>query len=134
MRCAIWHHLYNLNKREKHPWRSVDFSKVASCTKINTPPWVFFTFFKLYKWQQIAQRTTNIVWAGLITSPVISNVVFTSTHVFQDSFSKNEFTTTKIHNLNLNPLNLSHQLTKFLKLFTTLVIFTNFGTRRIWWW
>ena len=30
-------------KREKHPWRSVNFSKV------NTPPWVFFTFLKLYK-------------------------------------------------------------------------------------
>ena len=29
-------------KREKHLWRSV--------TKINTPPWVFFTFLKLYKW------------------------------------------------------------------------------------
>ena len=28
-------------------------------TKINTPPWVFFTFFKLYKWYQIAQRTTH---------------------------------------------------------------------------
>ena len=40
-------------KREKHPWRSVNF-----CTKINTPPWVFFTFFTLYKWYQIAQRIT----------------------------------------------------------------------------
>ena len=27
-------------------------------TKINTPPWVFFTFLKLYKWYQIVQRTT----------------------------------------------------------------------------
>ena len=36
-------------KREKHPWRSV-----------NTPPWVFFTFFKLYKWYQIAQRITYV--------------------------------------------------------------------------
>ena len=27
-------------------------------SKINTPPWVLFTFFKLYKWYQIAQRTT----------------------------------------------------------------------------
>ena len=27
-------------------------------TKINTLPWVFFTFLKLYKWYQIAQRTT----------------------------------------------------------------------------
>ena len=27
-------------------------------TEINTPPWVFFTFFKLYKYYQIAQRIT----------------------------------------------------------------------------
>ena len=32
------------NKLEKHPWRSVTFSKVAY-----TLPWVFFTFFKLCK-------------------------------------------------------------------------------------
>ena len=25
----------------------------------NTHPWVFFTFFKLYKWYQIAQNITN---------------------------------------------------------------------------
>ena len=41
-------------KREKHPWRSVTFS-----TKSNTPSWVFFTFFKLYKWYQIAQNITS---------------------------------------------------------------------------
>ena len=49
-------------KREKHPWRSVNFSKVAawsrSFTKISTARWVFFTFFKLCKCYQIAQRTT----------------------------------------------------------------------------
>ena len=39
-------------KREKHPWRSANFSN------INTPPWVFFTLFKLYKWHQIGQRIT----------------------------------------------------------------------------
>ena len=46
-------------KREKHPWRSVDF-KASACnfTKINTPPWMFFTFFKLYKLYQIGQRIT----------------------------------------------------------------------------
>ena len=43
-------------KREKHPWRSVNFS-----TKSNTPSWMFFTFFKLYKWYQITQRITNIL-------------------------------------------------------------------------
>ena len=31
-------------KREKHAWRSVTFSVVAS-SKSNTPPWMFFTFF-----------------------------------------------------------------------------------------
>ena len=49
-------------KREKHLWRSVNFNKVAGfslqLTKINTPPWVLFTYFKLYRWYQIAQRTT----------------------------------------------------------------------------
>ena len=29
MRCAIWYHLYNFKKSEKHSWRSVTFSKVA---------------------------------------------------------------------------------------------------------
>ena len=29
-------------------------------TKSNIPPWVFFTFFKLYKWYQMAQNITYI--------------------------------------------------------------------------
>ena len=37
-------------KHEKHPW--------VFLTKNNTPPWVVFTFFKLYKWYQTAQRIT----------------------------------------------------------------------------
>ena len=41
-------------KREKHPWGVLILVKLqaAACNfnKINTPPWVFFTFFKLYKW------------------------------------------------------------------------------------
>ena len=36
---------------------SVKLQAVAwSFTKSNTSPWVFFTFFKLSKWYQIAQR------------------------------------------------------------------------------
>ena len=27
--CAIWYHLYNFKKHEKHRWRSATFSKVA---------------------------------------------------------------------------------------------------------
>ena len=33
-------------------------AKACIFTKINTAPWAFFTFFKLYKWYQIAQHTT----------------------------------------------------------------------------
>ena len=64
--CDALHNLVpvvQFKKREKHPWRSVTFSKVASLacniTKSNTPPWFFFTFFKLCKWCQIAQRITR---------------------------------------------------------------------------
>ena len=43
-------------EREKSPWRSVAFSKV-----VNTPSWVFFTFFKLCKWYQMAHSITRIM-------------------------------------------------------------------------
>ena len=43
MRCfARFGTIVQRKKREKHPWRSVTFSKVAS-------------FFKLYIWHEIAQ-------------------------------------------------------------------------------
>ena len=49
--CDALHNLVpvvQFKKREKHPWRSVTFSKVASLacniTKSNTPPWVFLRF------------------------------------------------------------------------------------------
>ena len=51
-------------KRETHPWGSVTFSGrmkplKAAVNKSSTPLWVFFTFFKLYKWYQIAQSVSN---------------------------------------------------------------------------
>ena len=42
-------------KREKYPWR---IASACDFTKRSTSPWVFFTFFKLYKWYQIAQSVT----------------------------------------------------------------------------
>ena len=33
-------------------------TKACNFTKSNTPPWVFFTFFKLYNWYKIAQSIT----------------------------------------------------------------------------
>ena len=47
--CAIWYHLYNLkNMRNIHGG-----VLLLVITKSSTPPWVFFTFLKLYKWYQI---------------------------------------------------------------------------------
>ena len=50
---VIWYHLYNL-KNVRTP-----IGGVLHFTKSNTPPWVFFTVFKLYKWYQIAQNITR---------------------------------------------------------------------------
>ena len=42
-------------------WKIPKKSICEACnfTKSSTPPWVFFTFFKLYKWYQIAQNITS---------------------------------------------------------------------------
>ena len=44
-----------LKKSDKHPWRSVTF-------RSNTPGWVFFTFFRLYKWYQIGQSISYLLY------------------------------------------------------------------------
>ena len=63
MRCTIWYHLYNFkNVKNAHGevLLLVKLQAALGCnfTKSNTPPWVFFTFSKLGKWYQIAQRIT----------------------------------------------------------------------------
>ena len=57
MFCAIWCHLFNLKNVKNTHGRVLLLVKVQakslqrySLLKVNTPPWVFFTFFKLYKW------------------------------------------------------------------------------------
>ena len=57
---------------QKHPWSCATLSKIVTATKCNTPSWVFFTFFKLYNWYQIAQHIsynsdTSLFMEGLIT-------------------------------------------------------------------
>ena len=68
MHCAIWYHLYNFKKVKSTHGGVLILVKLqaeaCNFTKIDTPPWVFVTFFKLYKWYQIAQRTTY-AWTGL---------------------------------------------------------------------
>ena len=54
--CAIWYHLYNLKNLK------ITHGGVLILVKLqaySTPPWVFFAFFKLYIWYQIAQNITN---------------------------------------------------------------------------
>ena len=59
VRCAIWYHLCNLeNVKNTHGGVLI----LVKFAKINTPPWVFFTFLKLYKWYQIVQRTTYEIY------------------------------------------------------------------------
>ena len=43
MRCAMWYYLYHLNN-VKNTHGGVF---ICNFTKINFPPWVFLTFFKL---------------------------------------------------------------------------------------
>ena len=45
-------------------------------TKINTPPGMFFTFFKLYKWYQIAQRISYYQYISELST---TSIRFTDT-------------------------------------------------------
>ena len=63
IKCDVLRNLVQFlrfKKREKHAWRSVTFGKS------NTPSWMFFTFFKLYKWYQIPQRIANVCVTGYV--------------------------------------------------------------------
>ena len=64
MCCAIWYHFYNLinvkNTRGGVLLLLKMQAKACNFTKINTPSWVFSTFFELYKWYQITQRISYI--------------------------------------------------------------------------
>ena len=64
MFCAIWYHFYNIKNVKITDGGVLLLVKLqllaCNFTKSNTPPWVFFTFFKLYKWYQIAQSITYL--------------------------------------------------------------------------
>ena len=53
MRWAIWYHLHNLKNVKNTHGRVLLLVKLQA---FSIPPWVFFTFFKLNKWYQIAQN------------------------------------------------------------------------------
>ena len=83
-------------KREKHLWRSVNFSKVAGQPFFQT--FLFFqTIFKLYKWYQTAQRISALLCLARYPLLVItlhpakrcSVVSFCSPHILHLSHSVN---------------------------------------------
>ena len=68
MLCAIWYHFYDLKNAKNTHGRMLILVKLqaGACKffKSNTPPWVFFTVFKLYKWYQIAQSVSMVEYLG----------------------------------------------------------------------
>ena len=87
MRCAIWHHPYNL-KSMKNTHGGVlilvrlqaKACKAWNFAKINATPWVFFTFLKFYRWYQIVQRITFV--------PSISYERYLQTQSYMDNMTK----------------------------------------------
>ena len=60
MFCVIWYYLYNSKNTHRRVLLLVKLQAFSlHFIKTNTPPWVFFTFFKLYKCYQIAQVLPN---------------------------------------------------------------------------
>ena len=49
----LWYHL-----RDLVPFVQFTIAEACNFTKSNTPPFVFFTFSKLYKWYQIVQSVS----------------------------------------------------------------------------
>ena len=82
--CALWYHLCNLiNVKNTHGGVLILVklqAKAWKFTKINTPPWVFFTFFKLYKCYQIAQRTTNRYFRKKAQSCLMLSCIYLKSH------------------------------------------------------
>ena len=78
-------------KREKHPLRNVTFRKVPdfrSFTKSNTPPWVYFKFFKSYVWYQIAQSITYLTLRQLPSPNLIKYLSHFSCNYGKDRLNK----------------------------------------------
>ena len=58
MFCVIWYHLHHVKNVKNTHGGVLLLVNLQAFSKSNTPPWVFFTFLKLYKWYQIMQRIT----------------------------------------------------------------------------
>ena len=80
VRCEIWYHFYNL-KNMKNTHGGVLLlvklqAKACNFTKNNSPPWVFFAIFKLYKCYQIAQSITFVLKFCRRQTNVLVNYIY----------------------------------------------------------
>ena len=102
MLFTFCYHLYNL-KNLKNIYEELLLLELQS--KSNSPPWMFLTFFKLYKWHQIwgiafhflkmshcapslhkkwsfpsrissVNVTKSTIWSHLLNKPLIENFIF----------------------------------------------------------
>ena len=59
MLCTIWYNFFISNNVKRTQGGVPPLVKLKTYFTIsNTPPWVFFTFLKLYKWLQIVLHIT----------------------------------------------------------------------------
>ena len=90
VRCAIWYHLRNLKSVKNTHGGVLLYVKLqaeaCNFTKSNIPPWVFFTFFKLYEWYQIAQSTTNVGFYHDFVSKLANAATYDSPQGFFRNF------------------------------------------------
>ena len=67
---AIWLHLYNFKTVKNTHGGLLLLAKLQATTcgftKSNIPPWVFFTFLKVYKWYQIGQRISYMLAGNFV--------------------------------------------------------------------
>ena len=72
MLCAVWCSLYNFKNVKNTTGRMLLLVKLqaSTCnfTKSKIPPWVFFTFFALYKWCKTAQSVSYVTRYDLCKS------------------------------------------------------------------
>ena len=86
MRCTIWYHLYN-SKNVKNTHGGVlllvELQAIAcNFTKSHTSPWLFFMFFELYKYYQIAQSITNFIFLPCYFVPLFITKTLTPPYEF----------------------------------------------------
>ena len=65
MLWALWYQLCNLRNLKSTHGGVILLVKLqvsaSNITKSNTPPWVFFTYFKFHRWYQILQSISSML-------------------------------------------------------------------------